>query len=94
MHKGRAQVTRTGDIGVAMDNLNAVDSYSNKVIGIKNNGLFVIMLEQWLVSELAQISVEKFEFDDSRSMVNLENIVNSLKRYMLKEHFKLNISPK
>ena len=40
MHKGRAHVARTGDIGVAMDNLDAVDSLFNKVIGIKNNGLF------------------------------------------------------
>ncbi|CAD6608530.1 BAH_G0007550.mRNA.1.CDS.1 [Saccharomyces cerevisiae] len=91
MHKGRAQVTRTGDIGVAMDNLNAVDSLFNKVIGIKNNGLFAHDARAMVsISELAQISVRNLKFDDSRSMVNLENIVNSLKRYMLKEHFKLN----
>ncbi|CAI4057493.1 Smc5-Smc6 complex subunit NSE4 SKDI_04G1410 [Saccharomyces kudriavzevii IFO 1802] len=91
MHKDRAQVTRTGDIGVAMDNLNAVDSLFNKVIGMKNNGLFAHDARAMVsISELAQISVRNLKFGDSRSMVNLEDIMNSMKRYMLKEHFKLN----
>ncbi|CAI4037801.1 hypothetical protein SMKI_04G1350 [Saccharomyces mikatae IFO 1815] len=91
MHKGRAHVARTGDIGVAMDNLDAVDSLFNKVIGIKNNGLFAHDARAMVsISELAHISVRNLKFDDSRSIVNLEDIVNSLKRYMLKEHFKVN----
>ncbi|CAI1898446.1 hypothetical protein SEUBUCD646_0D01420 [Saccharomyces eubayanus] len=91
IHKGRAQVARTGDIGVAMNNLDTVDTLFNQVVGIRNNGLFAHDARAMVsISELAQISVRNLKFDDSRSMVNLEDMVNSMKRYMLKEHFKLN----
>lgn len=89
--KDRAQVTRTGDIHIAINNLDRVDSLFSKVAGSKNNGLFAHDARAMVsISELAQISVRNLKFDDTRSLVNLDDVMNSCRKYMLTEYLKLN----
>ncbi|QLG72438.1 hypothetical protein HG535_0D01460 [Zygotorulaspora mrakii] len=87
MNQDRVQVARTGDIKIAMDSLDKVDALYKKVEGTKNNGLFAHDARAMVcISELAEISVRNLKFDDGKSLVNLHDIVNSLKKYMLKEY--------
>lgn len=89
--KDRAQITRTGDIHIAMNNLDRVDSLFSKLAGSKNNGLFAHDARAMVsISELAQISVRNLKFDDTRSLVKLDDVMNSCKKYMLTEYFKMN----
>ncbi|GAV51752.1 hypothetical protein ZYGR_0AF02230 [Zygosaccharomyces rouxii] len=87
----RAKMARTGDIDIAVKNLQAVDSLFNQLTGSRNNGLFAHDSRAMLsISELAQISVRNLKFDNFRSLVNLEDVLNSLKKYMLKDYFEWN----
>ncbi|CAR25753.1 ZYRO0A07304p [Zygosaccharomyces rouxii] len=87
----RARMARTGDIDIAVKNLQAVDSLFNQLTGSRNNGLFAHDSRAMLsISELAQISVRNLKFDNFRSLVNLEDVLNSLKKYMLRDYFEWN----
>lgn len=87
----RAKMARTGDIDIALKNLDTVDTLFAQVAGTKNNGLFAHDARAMLsISELAQISVRNLKFDNHKTLVNLDDVLNSLKKYMLKEYFDLN----
>ena len=89
--KGRVQVARTGDITIAVQKLETVDDLFSKVAGTRNNGLFAHDARAIVsISELAQLSVRSLKFDDSRSLVNIQDVLNSCKKFMLKEFFKDN----
>lgn len=87
----KAKMARTGDIDIAVKNLQAIDSLFNQLTGSRNNGLFAHDSRAMLsISELAQLSVRNLKFDNFRSLVNLEDVLNSLKKYMLKDYFEWN----
>ncbi|CDF87319.1 related to NSE4-Nuclear protein that plays a role in the function of the Smc5p-Rhc18p DNA repair complex [Zygosaccharomyces bailii ISA1307] len=87
----RAKMARTGDIDIALKNLDTVDTLFAQVAGTKNNGLFAHDARAMLsISELAQISVRNLKFDNHKTLVNLDDVLNSLKKFMLKEYFDLN----
>lgn len=89
MSKDKAKVARTGDISIALKGLDEVDSLFSRVSGSKNNGLLAHDARAMVsISELAQMSVRNLKFDDSRSMVNLEDVLNSCKKFMLSSFFK------
>ncbi|CCE93639.1 Smc5-Smc6 complex subunit NSE4 TDEL_0G02720 [Torulaspora delbrueckii] len=91
MSKEKAKAARTGDIHIAIKSLDEVDSLFSKVSGSKNNGLLAHDARAIVsISELAQMSVRNLKFDDSRSLVNLEDVLNCCKRYMLGSFFSLN----
>lgn len=91
MAKEKAKAARTGDIHIAMKNLDAAESLFSRVSGSRNLELFAHDAKAMVsISELAQMSVRNLKFGDSRSMVNLEDVMNSCKRYMLKEYLELN----
>lgn len=87
----RAKMARTGDIDIALKNLDTVDTLFAQVAGTKNNGLFAHDARAMLtISELAQISVRNLKFDNNKTLVSLDDILNSLKKYMLRDYFELN----
>ncbi|CCD23362.1 Smc5-Smc6 complex subunit NSE4 NDAI_0B03280 [Naumovozyma dairenensis CBS 421] len=87
----RAEAIRTGDINIVINSLDNVNGLFSKVNGSKNNGLFAHDAKAIVnISELAQISVRNLKFGDTRSLINIDDITNYFKRYMLKEYFKLN----
>lgn len=91
MRKEKAKAARTGDIHIAIKNLDEVDSLFSRVSGSKNNGLLAHDAKAMVsISELAQMSVRNLRFDDSRSMVNIEDVLNSCKKFMLTSFFKKN----
>lgn len=87
----KAKAARTGDIHIALKNLDAAESLFSKVSGSRNLELFAHDAKAMVsISELAQMSVRNLKFDDSRSLVNLEDVMSSCKKYMLKEYFASN----
>lgn len=91
INQDKVQMTRTGDIQIAMKGLGTIDSLYRKVEGTRNNGLFAHDARAMVcISELAEMSVRNLKFDDSRSLVNLDDIMNSLKKFMLKDFFTAN----
>ncbi|QLL30453.1 hypothetical protein HG536_0A02700 [Torulaspora globosa] len=91
MAKEKAKAARTGDIHIALKNLDAAESLFSKASGSRNLELFAHDAKAMVnISELAQMSVRNLKFDDSRSLVNLDDVLNSCKKYMLKEYFLLN----
>ncbi|QLQ78019.1 hypothetical protein HG537_0A02660 [Torulaspora globosa] len=91
MAKEKAKAARTGDIHIAIKNLDAAESLFSKATGSRNLELFAHDAKAMVnISELAQMSVRNLKFDDSRSLVNIDDVLNSCKKYMLKEYFALN----
>ncbi|CCE62611.1 hypothetical protein TPHA_0C04610 [Tetrapisispora phaffii CBS 4417] len=91
MTNGLVRVARTGAINIAFENLEAADILFSKVKGTRNNGLLAHDAKAMVnISKLAELSVRNLKFDDTRSLVNLDDILKSSKKYMLKDYFKEN----
>lgn len=93
--RDRAAVARSGDIEVAMQRLDEINTLFNKAGWLGNNLNSVYAQDSHAVmsvSELASISVRNLKLGDSGKVLNVNEIVNLIKRYMLKEYFLINRS--
>lgn len=93
VNKDRVAVARTGDISVAVERLRAVDGLFQQTSSLKSNRNSLLAQDSRAVlsiSELAQISIRNLKLNESRKMLNVEDVINGAKKYMLKDYFRAN----
>lgn len=89
--QSKIETMRTGDINITMNNLEVIDSLFDKVNGKNNTSLYAHDSKAILnISELAEISVRYLKLGDTRSLVNIKDVLGFTKRYMLREYFDIN----
>ncbi|KAL3230005.1 Non-structural maintenance of chromosome element 4 [Nakaseomyces bracarensis] len=85
----KARLTKGGDVSVAQEVYTKAEELFDRVSTLKNNRLFAqdakIVAD---LSELIQICIRNLDFDDGFSLVNLEDVVQYAKRYMLRDHLE------
>lgn len=83
----KAKLTTGGDINVAAEVYTKAETLFSQVSTLKNNRLFAqdakIVAD---ISELTQICIRNLDFDDGFSLINLEDVVQFAKRYMLRDY--------
>lgn len=93
VNKDRVSIARNGDITIAVDRLKVVDKLFDKTSGLASNRNSLLAQDARAVlniSELAHLSVRNTKFDESKKLLGLEDILNSAKKYMLREFFQIN----
>ncbi|CCH59541.1 hypothetical protein TBLA_0B07230 [Henningerozyma blattae CBS 6284] len=87
----KVQITRTGDIKIAIEDLNKIENLFSRAKNSKNNSIFAYDAKALVnISEMAQISIKNWKMDVTGGMVNVNNIINGSKKYMLKDYFNAN----
>ncbi|KAH3901205.1 related to Non-structural maintenance of chromosome element 4 [Saccharomycodes ludwigii] len=91
--KQKVDSTRNADINIAVTKLNDIDSLFNKTVGIQANRNSLLAYDSRAmlnVSELAQISIRSLKLNESKKLLNCDDVVNSMKKWMLEEYLKDN----
>ncbi|EDO16755.1 hypothetical protein Kpol_526p8 [Vanderwaltozyma polyspora DSM 70294] len=89
--KNRVEMTKTGDINIAMHELDKANELYSKAKETSDNTIYAedskVMVN---VSELAHLSVKNLKLGDTRGFINVNDILNGCKSFMLKDYFKQN----
>lgn len=93
LNQMRTEVARSGDIHLAVKSLQQIDTLFNKTSDIsrgKNSLLAEDSRAVMNISELTSIGVRNIKLNESNKAINIQQILNSIKRFMLKDYFEIN----
>ncbi|AMD20046.1 HCL105Cp [Eremothecium sinecaudum] len=94
--KDRASAARTGDIDLAMQRLDEVNALFNQAGGLNSSANTLYAQDSHAVmsvSELASISVRNLKLNSAGKVLNVDDMINAAKRYMLEDYFEINRIP-